>query len=110
MSTVFDRRHLVIAALLIAMMGCGDEPQINLKPSLAGTVTNAVTKVGIPGVVVRCQGVTATTDANGAYGLDLETAGTYRVTATHPNYVEGARDILVGGIATKGDFQLDPKS
>jgi len=98
---------------LIAGVGCGKDPlafDLTFPPVLAGIVTNRVTNAPISGVLIRCQGKTALTATNGAYDIHPLEGGTFPVTATHPDYVEGARDIEVRGIGTEGNFQLQPKS
>jgi hypothetical protein len=102
-----------VLALLIAHTACGKSPldlTIDLKPSLAGVVTNRVTKLAIAGVVVRCQNQTVLTETNGLYIFPGEMkTGTFSVTTTHPDYVDGERNILIDHFNTEGNFQLEPK-
>ncbi|MGD0114311.1 MAG: carboxypeptidase regulatory-like domain-containing protein, partial [Armatimonadota bacterium] len=77
--------------------------------SVAGTVSDATTKLPIGGATVACGSATATTNARGEYGLPgVRIGGGYTVTASAPDHTLGsASGIAVAEKATtKVDFAL----
>ncbi len=77
--------------------------QIGTIAGIVRTTANAP----IMGATVSCGTVNATTNASGAYSMQVE-AGTHSVTASHPNYqaVTQAGVIVVTGQTTTLNFQL----
>ncbi|MDZ4183175.1 MAG: carboxypeptidase regulatory-like domain-containing protein [Candidatus Cloacimonadaceae bacterium] len=80
--------------------------------TLIGTVAGIVRNLQyspIMGATVTCGDVTATTNASGAYSMQVET-GAVSVTASHPNYASVTQTcvIVVTGQTTTVNFQLQP--
>ncbi len=79
------------------------------KGSISGTVTDASSNAGIPGVVVSTDagGYSALTDNSGSYIINDVTAGTYNVTATASGYNPDTRQTTVVADSTSVvDFTL----
>jgi hypothetical protein len=74
--------------------------------NIAGTIYNTSNTV-IIGATVSCGNVTTTTNANGAYNMQVR-VGTVTVTASHPNYssVTQSGVLVVNGQTTTVDFHL----
>ncbi|MDD2332032.1 MAG: choice-of-anchor J domain-containing protein, partial [Candidatus Cloacimonetes bacterium] len=74
--------------------------------TIAGIVRNMANQA-IPGATVPAGGVNATTNANGAYSMQVS-AGTYTVTATAPGYGAATQPgvVVVTGQTTTVNFQL----
>ena len=83
-------------------------PKITQIGTIAGIVRNS-SNAPIPGATVTCGTVTATTNASGAYSMQVQ-AGTWSVTASHPNYAPSTQNgvIVVTGQTTTVNFQLSP--
>jgi hypothetical protein len=81
--------------------------QIGTIAGIVRTTTNAP----IMGATITCGTVTATTNASGAYSMQVE-AGTHSVTASHPNYqsVTQTGVVVVTGQTTTVNFQLPPST
>ncbi|MFO8144247.1 MAG: carboxypeptidase regulatory-like domain-containing protein [Candidatus Syntrophosphaera sp.] len=77
--------------------------QIGTIAGIVRTMENAP----IMGATVTCGDATATTNASGAYSMQVE-AGTWSVTASHPDYQSVTQDgvIVVVGQTTTVNFQL----
>jgi Carboxypeptidase regulatory-like domain len=86
--------------------------------TISGRITDAKTRVPVAGAIVRAgprrfgpgmdAGVTALTDAKGAYSL-MVPAGTYMVMASHPGYAATPADAsAVAGQQTSKDVALSP--
>ncbi len=77
--------------------------------TIAGKVTNASSGLAISGATVTANGITATTNANGNYSINIA-AGTYTVTANATGYLSNTTTGVVvtpGNITTK-NFALIP--
>lgn len=74
--------------------------------TIAGIVRD-MANAPIMGATVSCGDVTATTNASGAYSMQVA-AGTWSVTASHPNYTPVTQDgvIVVTNQTTTVNFQL----
>jgi hypothetical protein len=74
--------------------------------TIAGIVRN-MTNAPIVGATVTAGTVTATTNASGAYSMQV-VAGTWNVTASHPNYSSVTQNgvVVVTGQTTTVNFQL----
>jgi len=74
--------------------------------TIAGIVRD-MANAPIMGATVSCGDVTATTNASGAYSMQVP-AGTWSVTASHPNYTPVTQDgvIVVTNQTTTVNFQL----
>jgi hypothetical protein len=77
--------------------------QIGTIAGIVRTLQNAP----IMGATITCGDVTSTTNASGAYSMQVE-SGTWSVTASHPNYQSVTHDgvIVVMGQTTTVNFQL----
>jgi len=80
------------------------------KVTQIGTIAGIVRDMAnapIMGATVTCGDVTATTNASGAYSMQV-VAGTHDVTASHPNYASVTQTgvIVVTGQTTTVNFQL----
>ena len=78
--------------------------------TMVGTVKNQQ-NVPIMGATVTCGTITATTNASGAYSMQVP-AGTHSVTASAPGYdsVTHSNVIVVTGQTTTVNFILPPSS
>jgi hypothetical protein len=76
--------------------------------TIAGIVRN-LQNVPITGATISCGTVTATTNASGAYAMDV-VSGTHSVTASHPGYEAYTHNGVVvnTGQTTPVNFQLTP--
>jgi len=85
-------------------------PKITEIGTIAGTVKNQQ-NAPIMGATVTCGDVTATTNASGAYSMQVP-AGTHSVTASAPGYDSVTQDnvIVVTGQTTTVNFILPPSS
>ena len=83
-------------------------PKITQIGTIAGIVRN-LQNAPIGGATVTCGAVTATTNASGAYSMQVQ-AGTWSVTASHPSYASVTQTgvIVVTGQTTTVNFQLPP--
>jgi hypothetical protein len=83
-------------------------PKITQIGTIAGIVRNQ-SNAPISGATVTCGTVTATTNASGAYSMQVQ-AGTWSVTASHPSYASVTQNgvIVVTGQTTTMNFVLPP--
>ncbi|MBP7309720.1 MAG: carboxypeptidase regulatory-like domain-containing protein, partial [Candidatus Cloacimonetes bacterium] len=85
-------------------------PKVTQIGTIAGIVRN-MQNVPISGATITCNDDTATTNAQGAYSMQV-LAGTHSVTATHPNYESSTHTgvVVLTGQTTTVNFQLSPAS
>jgi len=104
------RRAAVPAVLLILMCFAAAALAADTC-SLGGTVTDALTHVAIAGATVTCQGLSATTAADGTYLLSLLPVGTgLSAQASAPHYQAVLRtDVSITiAVTAIADFALTP--
>ena len=85
-------------------------PKITQIGTVAGIVRN-MQNAPISGASITCGTATATTNASGAYSMQV-IAGTHSVTASHPNYASVTHTgvVVVTGQTTTVNFQLPPSA
>ena len=85
-------------------------PKITEIGTIVGIVRNQQ-QATIAGATITCAGYTATTNANGAYSMQV-IAGTHSVTASHPDYASVTQEnvTVVTGQTTTVNFVLPPSS
>ena len=85
-------------------------PKITQIGTVAGIVRN-MQNAPVSGATVTCWTATATTNASGAYSMQV-IAGTHSVTATHANYASVTQTgvVVVTGQTTTVNFQLPPSA
>ena len=83
-------------------------PKITEIGTLTGVVKNSE-MLPVAGATINCAGFTATTNGNGIYSMQVN-AGTYNVSASHPNYATSIRTgvIIVNEQVTTVNFILQP--
>ncbi len=83
-------------------------PKVTQIGTIAGIVRNQ-TNAPISGATVTCGAVTATTNASGAYSMQVQ-AGTHSVSAAAAGYATGTQTgvVVVTGQTTTVNFQLAP--
>jgi 5-hydroxyisourate hydrolase-like protein (transthyretin family) len=83
----------------------------NTNGTISGSVRSSVGNIAIAGATVSAGQFSATTMASGFYNLSLP-AGTYTVTATHPNFTQVSHEdiVVVFGENTTLNFIMTPTS
>ena len=85
---LFALTALVIAVMLwsAGISGCTSGSEDWADKTLEGTVTDSVTGLPLPGVIVEVGGISTTTSDNGKYSLTGFTPANYTLTATLESY------------------------
>ncbi|MFN8633984.1 MAG: carboxypeptidase-like regulatory domain-containing protein [Chloroflexota bacterium] len=68
--------------------------------NLAGTVRSLISGAPIPGATVRVNGLTGTTDANGAFLIQGIDVGAYQATASAPGFTSQTLPVTIGAGTT----------
>ena len=107
--TVYDSDNNPIAGVTISLE-VGTEPQAVRKNS-EGPFTTLAKKIFLSSkkrssIRTKAAAVTATTDANGYYSIELDAAGTYNVTASLDGYVSQTAVVSVTSLIETQNFYL----
>ncbi len=113
-------RYMMILLTLTALMGtsgCMQGCQRGLRDSetaLIGIITNVEDQIPVSRVQVEIKNTSTgqtyrgTTDQQGRYRIMCE-SGYYQIRATHPNYLDYSRNIVLGRGTNQEDFYMSPK-
>ena len=105
---IVDTLAVAVMGLGILLTGCDSDSNTDttdpnaVKAPLTGIVTDVDTDAPIKDAVVSVAGVTATTDADGAYTTAPIATGQYTLSATHPDYRPHSGTVAVG-VVTPSD-------
>ncbi len=120
MKKIIILRYLAILLTLTALMGtsgCMQGCQRGIRDSetaLIGIITNVESQVPVSRVQIEIRNTSTgktyrgTTDQQGRYRIMSE-SGYYSIKATHPNYMDYSRNIVLGKGTNQEDFYMSPK-
>ncbi|MEQ1871036.1 MAG: carboxypeptidase regulatory-like domain-containing protein [Vicinamibacterales bacterium] len=98
---------LALTAIVTGLTSCGGSkspttstPGDPSAPSIAGAVTDVVSGLAVPGVVVAIQGKSVTTGSDGRYSLTGLTAGQSSLTAQHQGHVNFSQPVTLASATT----------